>query len=54
MGPSLTFNFPYFEIPDGLLTDKEIRAIVLGLKKGRAAGATGMRAEHVKTWLSDI
>jgi hypothetical protein len=54
MGTSLPFNFPYFEIPDGIPTDKEIRAVVLGLKNGRAAGATGMRAEYVKTWLSDI
>jgi hypothetical protein len=28
--------------------------MVLGLKNGRAAGATGMRDEHVKMWLSDI
>ncbi len=43
-----------FEILDGVPTDKEIRAVVLGLKNGRATGATGMTAEHVKTWLSDI
>jgi hypothetical protein len=54
MGTSLPFNFPYFKIPDGVPTDDEIRAVVSGLKNGRAAGATGMRAEHVKTWLSDI
>jgi hypothetical protein len=54
MGTSLPFNLPYFKIPDGVPTNEEIRAVVLGLKNGRAAGATGMRAEHVKTWLSDI
>ncbi len=54
MGTSLRFNFPYFKISDGAPTNKEIRAMVLGLKNGQAAGATGMRAEHVKTWLSDI
>jgi hypothetical protein len=54
MGNSLPFNFPYFEIPDGVPTNKEIRAMVLGLNNRQAAGATGMRAEHVKTRLSDI
>jgi hypothetical protein len=50
MGTSLPFNFLYFEIPDGIPTDEEIRAMVSELKNGQAAGATGMRAEHVKTW----
>ncbi len=54
MGTPLPFNFPYFEIPDGVPTDNKIRAVVLGLKNGRAGGATGMRAEHVKVWLADI
>jgi hypothetical protein len=54
MGTSLPFNFPYFEIPDSIPTDEEIRAVVSELKNGQAAGATGMRAEHVKTWLSNI
>jgi hypothetical protein len=54
MGTSLPFNFPYFEIPDGVPTNKEIRVVVSGLKNGQVTGATGMRAEHVKTWLSDI
>jgi hypothetical protein len=54
MGTSLPFNFPYFKIPDGVPTNKEIRAMVSGLKNGQVTGATGMRAEHVKTWLSDI
>jgi hypothetical protein len=34
MGTSLPFNFLYFEIPDGIPTDKEIRAVVSGLKNG--------------------
>jgi hypothetical protein len=54
MGVALPFNFPHFVIPDGIPTDKEIRAVVLGLKNGQAAGATGMRAEHIKVWLGDI
>ena len=35
-------------------TDDKIRAMVSGLKNGRAGGATGMQAEHVKAWLADI
>ncbi len=32
MGTSLPFNFLYFEISDGVPTNKEICAVVLGLK----------------------
>jgi hypothetical protein len=35
-------------------TDNKIQAVASGLKNGQATGATGMRAEHVKTWLRDI
>jgi hypothetical protein len=42
MGTPLPFNFPVFEIPDEVPTDEEIRAVVSGLKNGRAGGATGM------------
>jgi hypothetical protein len=34
MGTSLPSNFLYFEIPDGVSTNEEIRAMVLGLKNG--------------------
>jgi hypothetical protein len=54
MGTSLPFNFPYFEIPDSVPTEEEIRTMVSGLKSRQATGATGMRAEHVKTRLSNI
>ncbi len=54
MGTPLSFNFPVFEIPDEVPTNEEIRAVVSGLKNGRAGGATGMRAKHVKAWLADI
>jgi hypothetical protein len=54
MGTPLPFHFPHFAIPDGVPTDDKIQAVVLGLKNRQAAGATGMRAEHVKTWLSYI
>ena len=32
----------------------ELRALVKGLPNGRAAGAMGMKAEHLKEWLSGI
>ncbi len=54
MGMALSFNFPHFAIPDGIPTNKEICAVVVGLENGQAARATGMRAEHVKAWLGDI
>jgi hypothetical protein len=54
MGTPLPFNFPQFKIPDGVPTYNKIQAVVLGLKNGRATGATRMRAEHVKTWLRDV
>jgi hypothetical protein len=43
MGTPLPFNFPYFEIPDGVPTNDEIRAVVSGLKNGQAGGASGMQ-----------
>jgi hypothetical protein len=54
MGVALPFNFLHFMIPDGVSTNKEICAVVVGLKNGQAAGATRMRAEHIKVWLGDI
>ncbi len=54
MGVALSFNFPQLAIPDGVPTDEEKRAVVVGLKNGQAAGATGMFAEHIKGWLGDF
>ncbi len=34
MGTSLPFNFLYYEISDGVPTNKKIRAVVSGLKNG--------------------
>ncbi len=54
LGPPLPHNFPSFAIPDDLPTDSEVRKVVRGLKNGQAAGATGMKAEHLKGWLDAI
>jgi len=34
-------------IPDAAQTDSELRAVVGKLRNGRAAGAMGMKAEHL-------
>ena len=39
---------------DGVPMDSEIRIVPGGLTNGRAGGASGMRAEHVKAWLRGI
>ena len=41
-------------VPDAVLTDSELRAVVGQLRNGRAAGAAGMKAEHLKEWLRDV
>ena len=41
-------------IDDNPLEDGKIRSVVAQLSNGRAAGASGMRAEDVKGWLSGI
>ncbi len=54
MGAPLLFNFPYFEVPDGLPTYNKVRKVVRGLQNRQAAGATGMKAKHLKGWLNAI
>jgi hypothetical protein len=54
MGEALPFNFPHFKISDDMPTDSEVRTVVRGLRNGRAGGATGMKAEHIKVWLDKI
>ncbi len=34
MGALLLFNFPYFEVPDGLPTNNKVRKVVRGLQNG--------------------
>ena len=41
-------------VPDAAPTDSELRVVVGKLRNGRAAGATGMKAEHLKEWLRDM
>jgi hypothetical protein len=53
-GWAMQFNVDPFNVPDAAPTDSELRAVVGSLRKGRAAGAMGMRAEHLKEWLGDM
>ena len=53
-GDPLPINVAPTEINDDVLSDGELRGVVGKLTNGRAAGASGMRAEHVKKWLHDV
>jgi hypothetical protein len=56
--PTLEGRFPIvvdpFLVWDELPTDSKILDGVQRLRNGRAAGAGGMRAEHLKEWLSGV
>jgi hypothetical protein len=53
-GYPLPINVKRTEIDNDAPSDKEIRTAVSKLSNGRAAGASGMRAEHTKEWLRGI
>ena len=43
-----------FAINDAVPEEPEIRSVVKGLRNGRAAGASGITAEHIKQWLREM
>jgi hypothetical protein len=47
-GWAMRFNVESSAVPDAAPTDSELRAVVGKLCNGCAAGATGMKAEHIK------
>ncbi len=53
-GKPLPSNTDPVEIDDDTPSDGELRVAVGELTNSRAAGASGMRAKHVKAWLSDM
>ncbi len=53
-GEQLPINVTPFEVPGGVPSDSEIREVVRELQNGRATGATGLQAEHIKVWLQDV
>ena len=50
-GDPIPINVDPFEINDAIPEDVEIRAVVRGMRNGRAGGASKIRAEDMKTWL---
>jgi hypothetical protein len=50
-GDPLPLHLTPVKIDNDVPTDSEIRIVAGGLTNGRAGGASGMRAEHVKAWL---
>jgi hypothetical protein len=50
----LPINVTPIPVPDDTPMDHEIRKVVAKLRNGCTAGATGMRAEHLKEWLRGI
>ncbi len=52
-GP-LPINVQPFDICNDIPSNLEIREVVRELRNRRAAGATGLQAEHIKVWLQDV
>jgi hypothetical protein len=50
----LLFHVNPTPIPDAAPTDSELQMVVGQLRNGCAAGAMGMKAEHLKEWLAKI
>ncbi len=53
-GWEMHINVPPTAVHDEPPMDQEIRGVVGQLRNSRAAGATGMKAEHLKEWLRGI
>ncbi len=53
-GDPLPIHVDKVDIPDGPPNNGELRNVVWGLRNGRAAGASGLQAEHIKVWLSNV
>jgi hypothetical protein len=54
LGWAMRFNVEPSAVPDVAPADSELRAVVGKLRNSRAAGATGMKAKHIKEWLGDM
>ena len=50
----MQFDVDPSNVSDAAPTDSELRAVVGNLCNDLAAGATGMKAEHLKMWLADM
>ncbi len=54
MGLPLPIQVGSAPVNDAAPTDGELRMVVGQLWNGRAAGAMGMKAEHLKEWLANV
>jgi hypothetical protein len=52
-GEPLPIHVDKVDILDGPPSNRELRSVVRGLRNVRAAGASGLQAEHIKVWLRD-
>jgi hypothetical protein len=50
----LLINVQPFDINDEVPSNLAFREVVRELRNGRAAGATGLQAKHIKVWLQDV
>jgi hypothetical protein len=53
-GDPLPIHVDKADILDGPPSNKELWSVVRGLRNGCAAGASGLRAEHIKVWLRNV
>jgi hypothetical protein len=53
-GNPLPINVTPVKINDDVLSNGKLQEVVGELTNGRAAGASGMRADHIKDWLRDV
>ena len=53
-GDPIPCNSEPTDVDDTKPSNVELRALVKGLPNGHTVGARGMRAEHLKEWLSGI
>ena len=53
-GDPLPINVTSVVINNDVPTDSELRQVAGELTNGQAAGASGMRAKHVKEWLHGV
>jgi hypothetical protein len=53
-GAPIPIHIDKANIPDGPSSDGELRDVVRGPRNRRAAGASGLQAEHIKVWLRDV
>ena len=53
-GDPIPINLQPFNIYDSVPKEPEIQVVVKAMRNGRAGGASGIKAEHMKQWLRDM